>query len=86
MVPTDVGGIPEIFGPFRDRLLPPDDVAGSGDAMMRHALAIDPGASVRNAPRTRGLRRRDASRHRLPWSTVRCMRRLPRRDSRRRLR
>jgi glycosyltransferase involved in cell wall biosynthesis len=27
LVTTHVGGIPEIFGPFRDRLGPPDDVA-----------------------------------------------------------
>ena len=25
LVATDVGGVPEIYGPFRDRLIPPDD-------------------------------------------------------------
>jgi glycosyltransferase involved in cell wall biosynthesis len=27
MIATDVGGIPEIFGPYRDRLGPPNDPA-----------------------------------------------------------
>ena len=34
MIATDVGGIPEIFGPYRDRLLPPDDVEGLADRIV----------------------------------------------------
>lgn len=33
MIATRVGGIPEIFGPFADRLLRPDDVAGLAGAI-----------------------------------------------------
>ena len=33
MISTDVGGIPEIFGRYRDRLIPSDDVARLGQAM-----------------------------------------------------
>ena len=34
MIATHVGGIPEIFGPYRDRLLPPDDVGGLADRLV----------------------------------------------------
>jgi glycosyltransferase involved in cell wall biosynthesis len=37
MIATNVGGIPEIFGPFRDRLGPPDN---AGDLSERIALAL----------------------------------------------
>ncbi len=33
LISTDVGGIPEIFGRYRDRLIPSDDVARLGQAM-----------------------------------------------------
>ena len=34
MIATNVGGIPEIFGPYADRLIPCDDVARLAGAMM----------------------------------------------------
>ena len=34
MIATDVGGIPEIFGPCRDRLIPCDDAGRLADAML----------------------------------------------------
>ena len=55
MIATDVGGIPEIYGPYRDRLGPPDDPASlqaSIEAMLaiseaqRRALADDLAAHV----------------------------------------
>lgn len=33
LVATDVGGIPEIFGPYRDRLIPPSDPAALANAI-----------------------------------------------------
>jgi glycosyltransferase involved in cell wall biosynthesis len=44
MLATNVGGIPEIFGPDSDRLLPPGDVGKLAKA-IRAALA-DPGAAL----------------------------------------
>ena len=38
LISTDVGGIPEIFGPHRGRLIPPDDAGRLVDAM---AAALD---------------------------------------------
>jgi glycosyltransferase involved in cell wall biosynthesis len=35
MVATNVGGIPEIFGPYRDRLIPPDNPGALADALCR---------------------------------------------------
>jgi glycosyltransferase involved in cell wall biosynthesis len=35
MIATDVGGIPEIFGPFADRLIPPDNAEILAGAMTR---------------------------------------------------
>ena len=40
MIATNVGGIPEIYGPYRDRLGPPDDaadLAGAHRGDARHA-------------------------------------------------
>ena len=34
MIATNVGGIPEIFGPYRDRLIPCDDADRLADAML----------------------------------------------------
>jgi glycosyltransferase involved in cell wall biosynthesis len=34
MIATDVGGIPEIFGPYRDRLIPCDNAGLLADAML----------------------------------------------------
>jgi glycosyltransferase involved in cell wall biosynthesis len=41
MIATNVGGIPEIYGPFRDRLGPPDDAADLRERIER-ALATPP--------------------------------------------
>jgi glycosyltransferase involved in cell wall biosynthesis len=35
MVATNVGGIPEIFGPYRDRLIPPNHPEALADALFR---------------------------------------------------
>jgi glycosyltransferase involved in cell wall biosynthesis len=35
MVATNVGGVPEIFGPYRDRLIPPDNPGALADALYR---------------------------------------------------
>jgi glycosyltransferase involved in cell wall biosynthesis len=35
LVATNVGGIPEIFGPYRDQLIPPNDVGALADAILR---------------------------------------------------
>ena len=48
MLATDVGGIGEIFGPFRGRLLPCNDPAVLADA-MRRMLAMDPLARKQGA-------------------------------------
>ncbi|MBV8850034.1 MAG: glycosyltransferase family 4 protein [Methylobacteriaceae bacterium] len=39
MVATNVGGIPEIFGPYRDRLIPSDDPGALADALHRTLTA-----------------------------------------------
>jgi glycosyltransferase involved in cell wall biosynthesis len=39
MVATNVGGIPEIFGPYRDRLIQPNDPEALADALFRIASA-----------------------------------------------
>lgn len=41
MIATDVGGIGEVFGPYKDRLIPCDDAAILA-ARMERALATDP--------------------------------------------
>jgi glycosyltransferase involved in cell wall biosynthesis len=48
LISTDVGGIPEIFGPLRDRLIPADDVARL-TAAMQLALAASPDMRARDA-------------------------------------
>ena len=48
MIATNVGGIPEIFGPFRDRLGPPDDVADLS-ARIAGALATPPETRIAQA-------------------------------------
>jgi glycosyltransferase involved in cell wall biosynthesis len=35
LVATNVGGIPEIFGAYRDRLIPPNDPEALADALFR---------------------------------------------------
>ena len=48
LISTDVGGIPEIFGPYRSRLIPPDDVERLVAAMAA-ALAGPPARRARDA-------------------------------------
>lgn len=48
LISTDVGGIPEIFGPYRGRLIPPDDVARLVAAMTA-ALSAPPARRAREA-------------------------------------
>lgn len=44
MISTNVGGIPEIFGPFSDELVPPSDVGALASAMS--AVLSDPAAAA----------------------------------------
>ncbi|RYB05025.1 glycosyltransferase [Lichenibacterium ramalinae] len=48
LISTDVGGIPEIFGPYRSRLIPPDDVERLVAAMTA-ALAAAPARRAKEA-------------------------------------
>ena len=48
LLTTDVGGVPEIFGPYRDRLLKPNDAAGFARA-IQDELARPPQESARRA-------------------------------------
>jgi glycosyltransferase involved in cell wall biosynthesis len=48
LIATDVGGIPEIFGPYRDRLGPSDDPADLARRMIEE-LRREPGESARRA-------------------------------------
>ena len=48
LISTDVGGIPEIFGPYRDRLIPSDDVGRLVGAMIA-ALGASPESRARDA-------------------------------------
>jgi glycosyltransferase involved in cell wall biosynthesis len=41
LVATNVGGIPEIFGPYRDQLIPPNDVRALADAILRKHRETD---------------------------------------------
>jgi glycosyltransferase involved in cell wall biosynthesis len=41
LVATNVGGIPEIFGPYRDRLIPPNDAGALADALF-HTYSASP--------------------------------------------
>ncbi len=52
MVATDVGGIPEIFGPFRDRLAPAGDAAGLARRLSA-LLAMDPERRAQEAAELR---------------------------------
>lgn len=45
LVSTDVGGIPEIFGPYSERLIPPSDPVILAQAMKR--IALQPDAMIR---------------------------------------
>ena len=57
MIATNVGGIPEIYGPFRDRLGPPDDPADL-HARIEATLAVPADRRQRRGRRSRRLRRR----------------------------
>ena len=46
MIATNVGGIPEIYGPYRDRLGPPDDAA---DLQMRIETTLATSEAERQA-------------------------------------
>jgi glycosyltransferase involved in cell wall biosynthesis len=48
MIATDVGGIPEIFGPYADRLIPCDDV-GALTSQMMEALTAPRATLIRRA-------------------------------------
>ncbi len=48
LIATDVGGIPEIFGPFRSRLVPSENVARLTGAMVQ-ALSLSRGCLAREA-------------------------------------
>jgi glycosyltransferase involved in cell wall biosynthesis len=48
IVATKVGGIPEIFGPYADRLIPCDDPAALAHAIVR-ALDEEAGKSAQGA-------------------------------------
>ena len=48
IIATRVGGIPEIFGPYRDRLVPCDDPATLHDSMVE-TLAMEPARLQRRA-------------------------------------
>ena len=54
MISTDVGGIPEIFGPYRDRLIPSDDVGRLVRAMV---------ATLGASPEVRAREAEDLARH-----------------------
>ena len=49
LLTTETGGIPEIFGPFADQLLPPGDAQALSDAML--AFLQDPERAYANAER-----------------------------------
>ena len=51
IIATEVGGVPEIFGPHSEHLIAPDDIAALVDA-MRTALT-DPGETERVAQEVR---------------------------------
>jgi glycosyltransferase involved in cell wall biosynthesis len=48
IIATDVGGVGEIFGPFRDRLIPRDDARALAEAMVA-SLRRDPAAAAAEA-------------------------------------
>ena len=55
MIATNVGGIPEIFGPFRDRLGPPDDaedLRARIETRARHARGSSDGTRPPISPPT----------------------------------
>jgi glycosyltransferase involved in cell wall biosynthesis len=47
IIATEVGGVPEIFGPLSSHLIPPDDIAALVEAM--HAAITEPGEAERVA-------------------------------------
>ncbi len=51
LLTTETGGIPEIFGPFADQLLPPGDAQALADAML--GFLQDPERAYANAERIR---------------------------------
>ena len=57
MIATDVGGIPEIFGPYRDRLGPADDPADL-QARIEATLAMPEDRASGGSRRSRGPCRR----------------------------
>jgi glycosyltransferase involved in cell wall biosynthesis len=58
LLTTDVGGVPEIFGPYRDRLLKPDDVAGFARAIQAELARPQAGRAERAADLADYVRRR----------------------------
>ncbi len=60
MIATNVGGIPEIFGPDAGDLIPPGDPGGAGDAIA--AALQDRAAGIRRrCASNRGCARRSRS-------------------------
>ena len=59
IIATEVGGVPEIFGPQAVHLIPPDDIAALVEAMR--AALVDPGEAHRIAEQIRARVRADFS-------------------------
>src|SRR5580700_2956006 len=59
IIATEVGGVPEIFGPQATHLIPPDDIAALVEAMR--AALIDPGEAHRIAEQVRARVRAEFS-------------------------
>jgi glycosyltransferase involved in cell wall biosynthesis len=59
IIATEVGGVPEIFGPQATHLIPPDDIAALVEAMR--AALTDPGEAHRVAEQVRARVRAEFS-------------------------
>jgi glycosyltransferase involved in cell wall biosynthesis len=59
IIATEVGGVPEIFGPLSSHLIPPDDIAALVEAM--HAAITEPGEAERVAQDVRARVRAEFS-------------------------
>jgi glycosyltransferase involved in cell wall biosynthesis len=59
IIATEVGGVPEIFGPLSSHLIPPDDITALVEAM--HAAITEPGETQRVAQEVRARVRSEFS-------------------------